>query len=280
MTRRIALLLVVLCGLASVAMADEKPRTLSALVGRLLGIKKTQPAAEARSATRRPPLASGLRRSEKPAAAAETAPAPPAIKTAWLIPPPASSGDQPAAELSTAVSASIRARRASQLGRDAAAPSVVESAVLVREVRAPAALLGDGPIISAPAAAEQAASSPPREARPELVAQEPGELDPSSRADAEPLPPVFQRVRGRVRRVDAGDGTVLLALHQETTLPQGSEVQVLHRTEKGQVLPAVLQVIQSEPGVATARFVDDQPRVEIQPGDEALAWKDWSSEPN
>lgn len=85
--------------------------------------------------------------------------------------------------------------------------------------------------------------------------------------------PVFRKVTGVVSRVNQNLGMVQLQLHNEATLPVGATVQVYHHAVSGDQLSAVLKIIDSEPGLASAQLLGTSRVHRFAPGEEITVWK-------
>jgi hypothetical protein len=82
------------------------------------------------------------------------------------------------------------------------------------------------------------------------------QLDPASAVDRQPAPaPNFVKVTGTVTRINHSMGIVQLQLSQGATLPIGFTIKVYHHMSGGPQLSAVLKILESQPGVATAQLV-------------------------
>jgi hypothetical protein len=69
------------------------------------------------------------------------------------------------------------------------------------------------------------------------------------------IAPVFTKVTGTVTRINHSMGMVQLQLNQGLTLPIGYTVKVYHHLPGGPQLSAVLKILESHPGMASAQLV-------------------------
>ena len=67
--------------------------------------------------------------------------------------------------------------------------------------------------------------------------------------------PVYSKVQGTVTRINHSMGIVQLQLNNRATLPIGYSVKVFHRSNHGAELSAILKIIETQPGMATAQLV-------------------------
>jgi len=96
---------------------------------------------------------------------------------------------------------------------------------------------------------------------------------PEVRLPASTLPPVFQKVRGRIAAIDVKTGVIRVDLLEGESLPTGAKIQVYHQTQAGQSVAVHLRVLDSVVGVAAAQLIDGATLDSIAPGDKTIAWK-------
>jgi len=87
------------------------------------------------------------------------------------------------------------------------------------------------------------------------------------------MAPVREKIKGEVVRVDRQAGLVRLHLYGRQTLTPGTSVKVYHRFLTGTAETARLEIVDSQPGVASARPLPTEGLPRVARGDEIEVWR-------
>jgi hypothetical protein len=124
------------------------------------------------------------------------------------------------------------------------------------------------PVGNMPAEVRDPASEEPREAL-----AKPMEIAQKVRLPTSTLPPVFQKVRGRITAIDAKTGVVHVNLSENESLPVGTKIKVVQEAASGEAIEVHMKVLNSIAGVAAAKLNDGVSSDSIAIGDKTIAWK-------